>query len=75
MADDIAMVGRIYEVAGQPMNDSSRDAMEAFMADHPRGKHGSIIYDFSQLGIDPDERRKALDFYVERFGVTIEAGD
>ena len=72
MADDVAMVGRIYEVAGQPMDDESRAAMERFMADHPRGKHGSIVYDFAQLGIDPDERRKALDFYVERFGVTLE---
>jgi hypothetical protein len=72
MADDVAMVGRIYEVAGQPMDDASRAAMERFMADHPRGKHGSIVYDFAQLGIDPDERRKALDFYVDRFGVTLE---
>jgi hypothetical protein len=72
MADDIAMVERIYALAGQPMTGESRAAMEAFMAGHPRGRFGSIIYDLSELGIDRDERRKALDFYVERFGVTLE---
>jgi hypothetical protein len=48
--------------------------MDAFMAGHPRGRFGSIIYDLAELGIDRDERRKALEFYVERFGVTLEGG-
>jgi hypothetical protein len=46
--------------------------MERFMADHPRGRHGSIVYDLAQMGIDREEREKALGFYVERFGVTLE---
>jgi hypothetical protein len=72
MADDIAMVERIYALAGQPMSDASRQAMNDFMTANPRGRHGGVIYDLAELGIDADERRKALDFYVERFGVTIE---
>lgn len=72
MADDVAMVERIYALAGQPMTGGSRAAMNAFMAGHPRGRFGSIIYDLAELGIDRDERRKALEFYVERFGVTLE---
>jgi hypothetical protein len=31
-----------------------------------------VIYDLAELGIDPEERRKALSFYVERFSVTLE---
>lgn len=72
MADDVAMVERIYEVAGQPMSDGSRAAMQEFMAAHPRGRHGGVIYDLPELGIDPEERRKALGFYIDRFGVTPE---
>jgi hypothetical protein len=68
------MVERIYALAGQPMTAESRAAMDAFMAGHPRGRFGSIIYDLAELGIDRDERRKALEFYVERFGVTLEGG-
>src|SRR5207302_11071816 len=37
MADDVAMVERIYELAGQPMTSEARSAMDAFMATHPRG--------------------------------------
>jgi hypothetical protein len=71
MADDVAMVERIYEVADQPFTPAVRAAMDAFMADHPRGKHGVVRTDLADLGHDIDERRRALAFYVERFGVSV----
>jgi hypothetical protein len=72
MADDVAMVERIYALAGQPMTDEGRQAMGRFMAEHPRGRHGTVTYDSAELGIDPEERRAALAFYTRRFGVTSE---
>ncbi|MDA8047829.1 MAG: sulfotransferase [Actinomycetota bacterium] len=69
MADDMAMVGRIYDLAGQTLTDGSRAAMEKFMLDHPRGRHGTVVYDMAQLGLDRDERRRALRFYTDRFGL------
>ncbi|MBA2326447.1 MAG: sulfotransferase [Actinobacteria bacterium] len=72
MADDIAMVERIYDLAGQPFTPETRAAMDAFMADHPRGKFGGVRYDLTAFGLDRDERRDALRFYVERFGITEE---
>ncbi len=74
MADDVAMVARIYGLAGQPFAADVRSAMDAFMADHPRGKYGGVLYDLADFGLDRDERRAALRFYVDRFGVTLEAG-
>ncbi len=38
MADDLAMVRRVYELADQPLDTRSWAAMKAFMAQHPRGK-------------------------------------
>ncbi len=73
MADDMAMVGRVYELAGQPMHASSRDAMNAFMAAHPRGRHGAVVYDLAEFDLDAAERRRALSFYTDRFGVTLES--
>ena len=73
MADDMAMVGRVYELAGQPLDARSRAAMAAFMDEHPRGRFGTIEYDLGEFGLDPVERRKALSFYTERFGVTSES--
>jgi hypothetical protein len=46
--------------------------MAAFMADHPRGRHGGVLYDLSQFGIDRDELRRSMAFYVDHFGVGLE---
>ena len=72
MADDLGMVARVYDLAGQPFDQRAREAMASFMASHPRGLHGPVTYDMAQFGLDAVERREALDFYTERFGVTVE---
>jgi hypothetical protein len=72
MADDLAMVGRVYAVADEPLLPDVRAAMAAFVVDHPRGRHGGVTYDLGQFGLDADERRRAMAFYTQRFGVTEE---
>ena len=72
MADDVAMVERIYEVADQPFDDRVRDAMRGFMETHERGRHGGVVYDAADFGLDVDERYDALRFYIERFDVEVE---
>jgi len=74
MADDIAMVERIYDLAGQPMTAAGRAAMDRFMGEHPRGRHGTVVYELSPFALDPAEQRDALTYYAERFGVTAEPG-
>ncbi len=46
--------------------------MDAFMVEHPRGKHGGVIYDLADFDLDADERYEALSFYIDRFGITVE---
>ena len=72
MADDVALVESLYALADQPFTSEVRASMDAFMAEHPRGKHGRVLYDLAELGLDRAERREALGFYVERFGVALE---
>ncbi|MCE2513228.1 MAG: sulfotransferase [Acidimicrobiia bacterium] len=72
MQDDVAMVARVYGLAGRPFTPEVRGAMDAFMDAHPRGKHGRVLYDLAAVGRDPGERRAALQFYVDRFGVATE---
>ena len=73
MHDDIAMVARIYDLAGQPFDETTRATMEAFMVDHPRAKHGGIDYELEPLGLDKADLRTRTAFYTERFRVTTEA--
>ena len=72
MADDVGMVERIYAIAGQPFTTGVRRAMDDFVRTHPRGRHGGVLYDLTQFGLDPAERRAALQFYVDRFDIAPE---
>ena len=72
MADDLATVEAIYQLAGKPFTGEARKSMASFMESHPRGKHGRILYDLGDFAMDRRERRQALGFYVDRFGVEIE---
>jgi hypothetical protein len=72
MADDIAMVRRIYDLAGQPFDDGVRAAMDAFMATHERGRFGTVVYDFADFGLDPREWRERLRPYSDGFGILAE---
>ncbi len=70
MADDRATVERIYEVAGLAMNDRARQQIDAYMAAHPRGKSGQVVYDVRRdFAADPEELRKAFDFYFDEFAI------
>ena len=69
MADDIGTVEKIYAVAEHPFTDESRAAMQLFMAEHPRGRHGAIVYRPEEFGIDRAERHRALAGYMAQFGV------
>ncbi len=75
MADDMAMVRRVYELADLPLTDEARGSLERFLADNPRGVHGRIVYDLKgDFGVDRDALRERFAFYFERFPVKVEAG-
>jgi hypothetical protein len=69
MADDVATVRRIYDVAEQPFTAEVQQAMDAFMADHPRGRHGRVVYNLAEFGLDEHTLREVFAPYVSRFKV------
>jgi hypothetical protein len=74
MADDLAMVERIYAVAEQPFTPQARSAMDAFMLEHPRGVHGGVVYDLAgDFGLDASALRERLRDYTDEYGVTLES--
>ena len=67
VANDVAMVRRIYHVADQPFTTAVEAAMRAYMADHPQGRHGRINYHAEDVGLDRSELERRFRFYAERF--------
>jgi hypothetical protein len=72
MADDLAAVEWVYEVAGQSLGDDARAAIGRFMADHPRGLHGTVDYDLAEFGLNAAEIRSRAEAYIDRFDVSLE---
>jgi len=73
MADDVAMVERIYRHAGLQMTPDARAHLDGFMAENPRGKHGTIAYDLRRdFGLDPAGVRARFGYYFDRFPVAVE---
>jgi hypothetical protein len=70
MADEVGTIERIYGRANQPFTEDTRRGIERYRADHQRGRMGRIDYRLDTLGLDSEERRQALRFYSERFGVS-----
>jgi hypothetical protein len=73
MADDMAMVERIYALANLEMTGTARAELKNYLNEHPRGKHGRIVYNLREdFGVDPADLRAQFDFYFERFRVAVE---
>jgi hypothetical protein len=69
MADDLGTIRRIYELAGQPMDDRAEAALADYIASHERDRFGKIIYDTEQIGIDVPTRREQMRAYSEHFDI------
>lgn len=68
MADELGTVERIHALAGSPLPADARADLERFLADHPRGKEGRVVYDMkTDFGIEPAQLRKRFAFYFEAF--------
>ena len=47
--------------------------MRDYMAPHPRGKDGRVVYDLAgDFGLDVDELRERFRFYTDAFAVQSE---
>jgi hypothetical protein len=69
MADDLATVRQIYDLADQPYTAATAAAQQAYLESHERDRHGKVAYDFTQFGIDPAEVRGAFPDYLDQYGV------
>lgn len=67
MADDLATVASIYELAGQPLDDRASAAHAGYLDSHQRDRHGGLIYDLADFDLDRTELDRGFAGYTARF--------
>jgi hypothetical protein len=72
MADEIAMVRKIYQHFGMEYTPEAERRMRNFLAENTADKHGRHSYDLTLGGLDEATERRRYAAYQERFGIPSE---
>jgi Sulfotransferase family len=73
MRDPWRILEEVYAKAEMPVTAEVRAALDGFLAAHPRGKAGQVIYNLRRdFAVDPARLRDQFGFYFERFEVRAE---
>lgn len=68
MADQMGTIERVYAAAGLELTTAARAQHERYIAEHPRGKEGQVIYQLERdFGARPAGLRERFRCYFERF--------
>jgi sulfotransferase family protein len=70
VSDDVKAAGAVLRRAGLEVTDESVADMQAYMAAHPRGQEGRVVYDLEgDFSIRAGELRERFAFYTDRFDI------
>ncbi len=73
MENDMATVKQIYGLAELPFTENANAQITEHLREHPRGKHGQIIYDLeADFGASATQIRERFGFYLKEYPVKIE---
>lgn len=68
MRDEMTVVHAVQDKAGLPRSEKAEAEIAQFVANHPRGKFGQVVYHLERdFGVSRAELRKRFDFYFEAF--------
>jgi hypothetical protein len=70
VADDVKVVAGVLDRAGLDVTGDCLADVKGYMASHPRGRDGRVVYDLeADFGLKADELRKRFAFYIDEFQV------
>lgn len=72
VSNPMGCLRRVYEHFDMPLTAEAEARMRAYVAAHPREKHGVHRYGLAPFGLDPSSVDEAFKGYRDRFGVTRE---
>jgi len=68
VADDVKAATGVLDRAGLPVTDECIADIDAYMASHPRGRDGRVVYDLEgDFGVTAEELRERFAFYLDEF--------
>jgi hypothetical protein len=68
--NEMTILQTLYSYNGTDLSLEVQAALQRYLDDNPRGKHGRMVYDLKRdFNRSPDEVRARFAFYFERFGV------
>ena len=70
--DPLDTLRRVYDFLGMPWHNAVERSALAWQQRNPPGAHGQHHYTAEQFGLSAAQIRTEFDFYIERFGVTVE---
>jgi hypothetical protein len=69
MRDPIGTVRGIYERFDEPFTSEAAAAMQAYMANNQKGKHGKHTYDLAEYGLTKEDVHERFKSYIERYDI------
>jgi hypothetical protein len=67
MADELGVAERVYDLAGEPLTNAARTAMDNYLLDHQRGRLGRIATSAEMFGLDEHDLHARFARYRGRF--------
>ena len=68
VADEAAVIERVYAHCGIPLADEARERMERWSADNTQHKHGEHVYSLAEGGLTRSRIETAFAGYLREFG-------
>jgi len=73
VTDPFGTVRRVYEFLELPLHEPVVQSLTEWQQRNQPGAHGMHRYTAEQFGLDVAQIRRDYDFYIQRFGVTVES--
>ncbi|MBX7450422.1 sulfotransferase [Mycolicibacterium sp. 3033] len=67
MGDERGVAERVYALAGEPLTDEARAAIDSYLAGHQRNRFGRVACTAERFGLDERELAARFGDYTERF--------
>ena len=71
VCDPLGVVRGIHERFDEPLTGEAEAAMQAYLANNPKGKHGSHSYDLAEFGLSKGEVRERFKDYIESYAIPV----